>query len=56
MNNSNADAIYHNMCAVNAYSALLKAFMIVCIIDCTKIKVGILLSHVWDESERPCNV
>lgn len=53
MNNSNADAIYHNMCAVNAYSALLKAFMIVCIIDCTKIKVGILqpkqscLRWVW---------
>ncbi len=22
MNNSNADVIYHNMCAVNAYSAL----------------------------------
>lgn len=35
MNKSNADAIYHNMCAVNAYSALLKAFMIVCIINCT---------------------
>jgi len=35
MNNSNADAVYHNMCAVNAYSALLKAFKIVCIVNST---------------------
>lgn len=36
MNNSSADTIHHNMCALNAYSALSKAFMI-----CPPIMVGI---------------